>query len=246
MELVILGSAGYHPTEERQTTCLLLPEPGIVLDAGTAMFRIGARLRARSLDIFLSHAHLDHVVGLTYLLNIARQRPLDRIRVHGRADKLEAVREHLFAPSLFPVTPPFQSVPLTGPVPLRGGGQLTHFPLIHPGGSLGFRLEWPGHSLAYVTDTTADPRADYVRHIQGVDLLVHECYFPDGMEEQAQLTGHSCLGPVLEVARAASVGRLALIHLNPLDDPGEVGGLTTAPVTVPPTCPTRDGMILQF
>ena len=56
----------------------------------------------------------------------------------------------------------------------------------------------------------------------GVDLLIHECYFPDGYEELAIKTGHSCLSPVLEVARAAQVKRLVLIHVNPLasdDDP---------------------------
>ncbi|HOT62947.1 MAG TPA: hypothetical protein PLU93_08795, partial [Treponemataceae bacterium] len=45
--------------------------------------------------------------------------------------------------------------------PLPAGGQLTHFPLAHQGGSRGFRLDWPGHSMAYVTDTTATPDADY-------------------------------------------------------------------------------------
>jgi ribonuclease BN (tRNA processing enzyme) len=105
---------------------------------------------------------------------------------------------------------------------LPNKGKLTHFPLKHPGGSIGYRLDWPEASLAYVTDTTADPNAAYVEKIRNVDVLVHECYFPDGEEEMAELTGHSCITPVAQVAAAADVGLLILVHVNPMlleDDP---------------------------
>ena len=39
-------------------------------------------------------------------------------------------------------------------------------------GSGGFRLDWPGASMAYITDTTADPNADYVKIIAGVLVLL--------------------------------------------------------------------------
>ena len=69
--------------------------------------------------------------------------------------------------------------------------------------------------MAYVTDTTARDDADYIDKIRGVDLLIHECYFPDGWEDKAKLTGHSCISPVARVARAAGVGRMVLVHINP-------------------------------
>ena len=40
MKLLILGSTGYHPNELRHTACFMLPEVGVVLDAGTGMFRV--------------------------------------------------------------------------------------------------------------------------------------------------------------------------------------------------------------
>lgn len=86
----------------------------------------------------------------------------------------------------------------------------------HPGGALGFRLDWPGRSMAYITDTTAAAGAAYVAKIRGVDLLVHECFYPDSRADLAAKYGHSCLTPTAEVARAAGVGRLILTHLNPL------------------------------
>jgi ribonuclease BN (tRNA processing enzyme) len=167
------------------------------------------------LDVILSHAHLDHVLGLTYLVNLIPPHVVRATTVHGEAAKLEAVRQHLFDPAIFPVAPEFRFAPLIGPLPLRNGGQLTHFPLKHPGGSIGFRLDWPGHSLAYVTDTTADASASYVNAIRGVDLLLHECNFAGNDGNAPVATGHSWLHAVAEVAAAANVGRLVLIHIGP-------------------------------
>jgi ribonuclease BN (tRNA processing enzyme) len=90
------------------------------------------------------------------------------------------------------------------------------FPLEHPGGSLGFRLTANGKSLAYVTDTTAAVDAAYVEAIRDVDLLIHECNFPNGQRELAQKTGHSCLDDVAQVARKAEVKRLVLTHFDPV------------------------------
>ena len=222
MKLVLLGTGGYFPTTRRHTACFMLPEIGVLLDAGTGMCHVGDYLQTEQLDIFLTHAHLDHIAGLTYLVNLVPEDVQRDTTVHGDPAKLAAIREHLFAEPIFPVAPSFQFQKLNQPFPLRGGGTLGHFPLKHPGGSIGFRLEWPDRSLAYVTDTTAAADANYVEKIRGVDVLVHEAYFADDSDGFAALTGHSSLLNVVEVAAAADVGRLVLVHLDPLmKDDGE-------------------------
>lgn len=231
MKLVLLGTGGYYPNERRHTACLMLPEIGVVLDAGTGVHRVRNYCTTDRLDIFLTHVHLDHVIGLTYLLDVLPPDVLGRTTVYAEAEKLAVVREHLFAEALFPVAPGFQLGPLREKNPLADGGSLTHFRLEHPGGVRGFRLQWPTRSMAYVTDTTAAADADYVAKIRGVDLLVHEAYFADDEPQLASLTGHSCVARVAEVAAAAQVGRLVLVHINPrlgrddeldLDDPRRV------------------------
>jgi ribonuclease BN (tRNA processing enzyme) len=223
MKLLLLGTAGYHPNERRQTTCLMLPEAGIVLDAGTGLFRVREHLATPTLDILLSHAHLDHVAGLTFLLDVLYEKHLSRVTVHGDGEKLAAIERHLFSPEIFPVAPPYKTRAVGPPLVLDCGARVSHFPLVHPGGSLGYRLDWPGRSLAFVTDTTAaGENSPYLPHIRGVDLLVHECNFRDGQDEFALKTGHSCATPVARLAAAAGVKRLVLVHFNPLetgDDP---------------------------
>ncbi len=216
MKLLLLGTTGYHPNDRRQTACLMLPEIGLVFDAGTAAYRLREHLQTPSLDIFLTHAHLDHIIGLTFLFNVVDGTGIERVSVHGEPDKLKAIQEHLFSELLFPVAPPLDMYPLKQQRELSDGGVLTHFPLEHPGGSVGYRIDWPGRSFAYVTDTVASVDAPYVELIQGVDLLVHECYFNDDMREHAELTGHSCLSDVARVAAASGAKRTVLVHMNPM------------------------------
>ena len=224
----------------------MLPEQGIILDAGTGIFRARDLIETPHLDIFLSHAHLDHIVGLTFMFDVLWEKEMQRVDVHGDPAKLSEIKEHLFTEAIFPVQPPFAWQPLAEEVELSGGGKITHFPLAHPGGSLGYRLDWPDASLAYVTDTTASPDADYIEKIRNVDVLLHECYFPDGWEDKAELTGHSCITPVAQVAAAADVGLLVLVHINPLSEEDDPLGVEAAREIFPAIELGEDGTTIEF
>jgi len=224
----------------------MLPEVGVVLDAGTAMYRTREYLTTDWLDIFLTHTHLDHVIGLTYLFDVLAGRTMTRVAVHAEAEKLRAIDTHLFAQPLFPVKPPATFCPLTDQVSVAGDGRVTHFQLNHPGGAVGFRLDWPAQSMAYVSDTTASIDSTYVDRIRGVDLLVHECHFRDTMAERAALTGHSCTTQVAQVARQAEVGKLVLVHINPLETADDPVDLAAARAVFPRTELGTDRLAVEF
>ena len=59
MRLILLGTTGYHPNDRRQTACLLLPECGVMLDAGTAVYRAGEYLKTRE----AGHLHYTRPLG---------------------------------------------------------------------------------------------------------------------------------------------------------------------------------------
>jgi ribonuclease BN (tRNA processing enzyme) len=228
MNLHFLGTAGYHPNDRRQTSCLFIPECGLMLDAGTGVFRAIEHAASDTLDILLSHAHLDHVMGLPFVLDLKYASSLKRFRVYGEADKLRAIQEHLFHELLFPVKPPIEWIELESlpQNPVIGGANLSWQKLEHPGGSVGYRLDWPGISLGYITDTTCRPDSAYWDLISGVDYLVHECNFTDNEIEFAELTGHSWAAAVLSQAKKHRIKNLILTHLNPLkdgEDPLEIG-----------------------
>lgn len=247
MKLIMLGTVGYHPSENRHTTCLMLPSAGVVFDAGTGFFRVGQHLQTKTLDIFLTHIHLDHSFGLTILLGLMSQHRLERVCIHGEESKLRSVREHLFHPDLFPVLPQVEWITLGNDYRLSDGGRLTHWPQEHPNGSRGYRVDWDdGKSFAFVTDTVADPNADYVRYLHGVDLLVHECNFEDEQRDVALYTGHSHATPVAHVAQKAQVKRLLLTHFSPTADPLEPIRLAPVRAIFPATEIATDGLVVEW
>ena len=91
---------------------------------------------------------------------------MSRVTVHLAADKIDTIKNHLYSEQLFPVKPNFEFRELTeDAVELSDGSKVTAFPLEHPGGCHGYRLDWPDRSLAYVTDTTATADADYIKKL---------------------------------------------------------------------------------
>ncbi len=244
MRLEFLGTGGFFANQRRHTAGVLLPEAGLLFDAGSGLFRLPARLQTPELDIFLSHAHLDHICGLPSLLIPLMKGDLTEVRVHARPEVLDTVQSHLLAAAVFPIDPGFRYVELADEVPVAGHGVLRNVPLDHPGGSTGYRIDWPEHSLAYITDTCSD--GSYTQFLHGVDLLIHECYFPDELAEWGPKTGHSHTSQVAQLAVDAQVGRLILIHFDPTRPDDDPIGLETARDIFPATGMSEDEQVIRI
>jgi len=250
MQLQCLGTVGYHPNAQRHTSCYFLPESGILLDAGTGIFRLSSRIQSDSLDILLSHAHLDHTCGLTFLLDVLFETPVKSCRIWGEKAKLDAVRSHLFSDLIFPASLDAEWMEIDELDEFTiGDCSISYRTQDHPGGSVAYRLEWKNEQkqLVYATDNTGDTSEAMAAWGKRCDLLMQECYFRDSAAQWAQKTGHCWTSRVAEVAKGMSPKKLLITHVNPLDLSADPVDLETIRHQV--DCPVilaEDEMIVDF
>lgn len=252
MKVHCLGTTGYHPSDHRHTSCYFLPADGIVLDAGSGMFRLPPLIATDRLDILLSHVHLDHIVGLTYLHDILYTRPVEKVVVWGEAAKLQAVQDHLFHDLIFPapINVKWEAIDDRKRIKIGAGGAVTADwqPQQHPGGSVAYRLHWrkANKTLVYATDTSGDLSEQSLQWMKGADLLMHECYFRDDAQQWAIKTGHSWTSRAAQIAHEADVNQLLLTHINPMATGPDPVDLKVATRIFKNTQIAHDGDVVEF
>ena len=232
-ELAVLGSAGWVPQPEagRMTTSLAVraADTLFLFDAGVGLARLAEPRFHRLLDgavpvhLYLSHLHLDHTVGLTFLPALWQENPLT-LHVPGEAITgypAATVLDGLVGPPFFPHR--LSEFPLAVRVEavLPGEHEVAGVRMAvraqrHPGGSLAYRL---GDAFAFLTDTPYDVGS--AAFAAGVSTLVHEAWTRgegDPEWQRAGLSAHTSAEDAATVARDAGVGELLLSHLTPLGD----------------------------
>lgn len=223
------------------TPCVAVEAAGgqlLILDAGTGIRALGNQLGERqngavSAEILLSHAHWDHIQGLPHFKPFFS--PGNSVRIWGSRQgttSLEAILRRQMDPTVFPVPLDALSARLTvqhvepGEFTV-GAFRVQAMKLRHPGTTLGYRLAplGGGPALAYVTDnelgegpdygTAASWRGEFVRFLEGVDVLIHDAmYTPDELETHRGW-GHSTFEEAVAVAADAGARRLVLFHHEP-------------------------------
>lgn len=233
VELIVLGSAASVPDEEHDTVALVLRGPGWALpvDCGGSPLHKMARLGIARDDVravILTHRHADHIYGLPMLVQGlwlgGRQEPLP---IYGPAEALAVAHRLLDTVTLAEraemYTLEWHPVPLQGdglvpmqkdwPTPLHDGRRvvelegvrITGAPAVHSDVetmALRFEDTSTGRAIVYSADT--EPCEAVIHLAMGADLLIHEA--------TGDHRGHSTPAQAAEVARAAGVGELALIH----------------------------------
>lgn len=216
------------------TSCIEVTSGGsrIILDAGTGIKRLGARLgREAPIHLLLTHLHLDHLEGLRFFGPLWT--PDAELHVWGPASPMYSLEERVeraVSPPLFPLeladSPAkivFHDVPHeTSEI---AGMRVLALPVSHPGPTVGYRLEVDGRAFAYIPDhepvlgvelesLTSDWISGHAL-ADGVDVLVHDCQFSESEYPERVGWGHSSVAHAVSFARRAEVGQLMLFHHDP-------------------------------
>ena len=264
MEITFWGVRGSYPVPGPQTvryggqtSCVEVRsrKGGVmILDAGTGLRALGQKLARESQGaptiqrVLLSHVHWDHIQGLPFFEPMyASGNQVEVYALLTAADELQQVIGGITRHEFFPV--PLEAVPAEinfhevdpGLPMLVEDVTVLPFALNHPFGSVGYRMDADGTSVAYVSDTApfmdvlhkqhflpgletltdedkrvlGDMRGALVKSLNGVDTVIYDTHFLP--EEYARFPhyGHSTPDQALEIVANNDVRRLILYHHAP-------------------------------
>jgi len=264
MQITFWGVRGSYPVPGAatvryggQTSCVEVRSASgdcVIVDAGTGMRQLGNKLAREAggqpglYHVLLSHVHWDHIQGLPFFS--PAYIPGTRISVYAlltAANELDQVIGGITRHEFFPM--PLEAVPAQfdfhqvepGVDFVIGAFHVTPIALNHPFGSVGYRIDGDGSSVAYVADTAPFDQVLHKQHflsgpeplseddklaltamrdallarLRGVDTVIYDTHFLP--EEYARFPhyGHSTPDQALEMCAQAGVKRLVLYHHAP-------------------------------
>jgi len=123
--------------------------------------------------------------------------------------------------------------------------------LNHPDGATGYRIEFRGKSVCYVTDTEhvpGKPDKNVLGLIQGADIVIYDCMYTD--EEYAKSYvgwGHSTWQEGVRMCKAAGAKKLVVFHHDPDHDDDKLDAIgREVEAALPGALMAREGLELHL
>jgi ribonuclease BN (tRNA processing enzyme) len=212
MKIVFLGTNGWYDTSTGNTSCILIEseEYSVVLDAGGGLHKLDRYCKEdKPVFLFLSHFHLDHIIGLHILGKFSFPKGLVISGPKGTRGILGTIVNQ-------PFTLPLSDLPFKVKVrelPEEGMKLPIHvecMELLHSSLTLGYRIQLEGKWVVYCPDTGYCENA--VKLARQADLLIAECSFRSG--ESYSEWPHLNPQYAARIAKEAEAKRLTLIHFD--------------------------------
>jgi phosphoribosyl 1,2-cyclic phosphodiesterase len=209
----------------------------------------------------VSHIHWDHVQGLPFFAPLhVPGAELHIYAPHQSEGPLGDVFGEFMRPPYFPV----RTSELGGNVAFHditadsfaaGNRKITARPVPHKGPTVGYRVDGPTASVAYISDHQAPLSLDTVDDgvlelADGVDALIHDAQYTSDEFERKSDWGHCTLEYALLVARSARAKRLVMFHHDPAHSDDDIDRMwqrlrAAAPDSVE-VIAAREGLVLEL
>ncbi|MDW3205486.1 MAG: MBL fold metallo-hydrolase [Alphaproteobacteria bacterium] len=233
----------------------------LIFDGGTGLRKLGREIAQegpQDIDLFLTHTHLDHIIGLPFFVpfHIPGNNPRvwagnllpDRTLKGTLSDMMQA--------PLFPVPPEtfranveFHDFEAGDTLTPGTGITLRTAPLNHPNGACGYRIEFDGRSICYITDTEHYPEGrdqTVVDLVRGADIMIYDATYTEEEYPRFVGFGHSTWEEAVRVADAAGVKTLVLFHHEPTHDDEFMDDIAEAVDEARPgSVVAREGMMMR-
>lgn len=224
MQVTILGSGTSIPLSYKASPSIMLKieDKIIVLDMGPGTLRQLSRIGIDSTridHILFSHFHPDHTADLIHFLFVIRNPSVFERRkpflISGATGLKKLIRNLQHAYSHWLDIPEnkmeVEELEIEGPLKKEHGEySVISGPVKHTESSLAYRIEdEKGKSFVYSGDT--EFCEDIISLAENTDLLILECAVPEG----SGLDGHLTPSEAGQIASAANVKKLLLVHFYP-------------------------------
>ncbi|MFN0113422.1 MAG: MBL fold metallo-hydrolase [Paracoccaceae bacterium] len=233
----------------------------LLFDAGSGVGPAGKALAAEGvtrLHLLFTHCHYDHILGFPFfapLYNPAAEIDFWSGHLFGTTTTRQMIGDFM-GPPFFPVGPDvcparlrfhdFEPGAVLEPAP---GLRLLTRRLNHPGGAVGYRVEWGGKVVCIVTDTEHEPGTldpTVIELIRGADLFIYDASYLDSEMARYKGFGHSTWQQAVRLAEAAGVARAGMIHHAPWRTDAELAAIEAeARAILPGAFVTADGMTAE-
>jgi phosphoribosyl 1,2-cyclic phosphodiesterase len=204
----------------------------LILDAGTGIRNLGIDFPAteQTINILLTHLHLDHIQGLMFF-GPAFRKDAEIVVWGPRSDEAslcDRIARYISAP-LAPVEVRELPIAFREADPMEwqiGPARVRACPVNHRGPTLGYRIEDAGATVCYIPDhepgigtPLAQLDDDWISGFelaQDASLLIHDCQYTDQEYSSHLGWGHCPLSDALEFAQRTHAQRVLLFHHDPL------------------------------
>lgn len=234
----------------------------LLFDAGSGLGLAGRAFRASGVtdfELFFTHCHYDHIIGLPAFKPIYDRSVKVRLwsgHLAGRMTTRQMVDEFM-RPPWFPAKldickasidcRDFVSGDVLRP---REGVVVRTGSLNHPGGCIGYRVEWGGRIVAVITDTEHEPgKLDQavLDLIEDADLVIYDCTYTEDEMEDRRGNGHSTWQQGVKLCEAAGARGLGLFHHDPTRTDEQLDEIEKlAKARFAGAFAARDGQTLRF
>jgi ribonuclease BN (tRNA processing enzyme) len=221
MNIILLGTGVAIPQLERAQSGILVktPEELVLFDCGAGI--LGRIIQSgydylKITSVFFTHHHLDHNSDFLALLKAQQLAREDlgikrqKVRIYGPEGTNHWLDTLLSSYEYIDADVDVKEL-YDNDVIRVGSSVVTVRKSIHSVPSIAYRMKTPTSTFVYSGDTEPSEAIKELCH-GNVDVLVHECSFPD---EFSYVTNHTTPAKLRDLLYERDIERLVLTHLYP-------------------------------